>query len=227
MLNPLELLIPSRSTRHRRNIATARQDGYQDRLAIEIFRRLGKKITIQILPGERSLINLNQGIDDATFVRIKGIRKTYPNVRMVPEKIMDWVFVAFAKNPTIELSGWNDLKPYSVAFMNGWKIFETNVKDVKFITKVGSPPSLFGLIDKGRAEVVLFEKWSGLQIVNEQRMKEVRELSPPLATREMFMYVHKKHEPLIGKLTEIIRSMKADGTYDKIFEQTLGKLTAK
>lgn len=69
-------------------LATPRQDGYQDRLAIEIFRRLGKKITIQILPGERSLINLNQGIDDVTFVRIKGMRKIYPNVRIVPEKIM-------------------------------------------------------------------------------------------------------------------------------------------
>ena len=205
-------------------LATPQQDGYHDKIAIELFRRLDKKVRIRFLPGERSLINLNQGIDDATFVRIAGLRKSYPNVRIVPEKIMDFTFVAFSKNPTIVLNGWEDLKPYSVAYINGWKIFEQNVKGPKFLTRVSGPSLLFGLLKRERAEILLFNKWSGLYIARQEGMTEVRLLMPLLAIREMFVYVHKKHEALIPRLSAIIRSMKADGSYDKIFKETLGPL---
>ncbi len=208
-------------------LATSRQDGYHDLIAIELFKRVGRDITIQILPGERSLINLDNGIDDATFVRIRGMEKSYSNIRMVPEKIMDWKFVAFAIDPIVTVKEWTDLKCCSVAFINGWKIFEQNVQDAKFVTKVSNPSQLFDLLAAGRADVVLFEKWSGLNIIRERGMTQVRELSPPLSIEEMFLYVHKKHDVLVDDLAAAIRTMMADGTYDLIFERTLAPLSAK
>ena len=53
-------------------------------------------------------------------------------------------------------------------------------------------------------------------------LQSIRVLEPPLATREMFLYLNKKHLPLIPALTKQLRSMKDDGTYDRIFEKTLG-----
>lgn len=208
-------------------LATPTQDGFQDLIAKEVFRRVGQDAEIHILPGERSLINLNQGIDDVTFVRIKGLERVYPNIRMVPEKVMDWMFVGFKKLPNTVISDWRGLKPYSVAYMNGWKIFEENVKHAKFITKVGSPQILFYMLENDRADIILYEKWSGLKVIRDRNWTHVRKIEPPLAVREMFMYVHKKHETVVPALTAALRALKADGTYDRIFQMTLGKLLAE
>jgi polar amino acid transport system substrate-binding protein len=207
-------------------LAVPRQDGYHDLIAIEMFKRIGKSITIQILPGERSLLNLDQGIDDATLVRIRGIENAYPNVRMVPEKIMDMEFVAFTIDPNVEVKEWADLRSYSVAFINGWKIFEQNTRNAAFVTKVNGPSQLFDLLALGRADVILFEKWMGLHIVDVRGMTQVRNLSPPLATKEMFMYVHNKHIALVDRLATALRSMKADGTYDNFYRRILEPLLA-
>ena len=47
-------------------------------------------------------------------------------------------------------------------------------------------------------------------------------IQPPLAQREMFMYLHKKHKALVNKAAQALSSMKRDGSYQRIFDQTLG-----
>jgi len=208
-------------------LSTYLQDGYQDLLAIELFQRLGLKVVMNILPGERCLLNLNHGIDDATLTRIKGLQKAYPNIRIVPEKLLDSEFVAITNNPKTEVNGWAELKDHNIAYINGWKIFDQNTKDAKPVTKVENASQLFELLAVGRADVILFEKWSGLNIIKDRGMKEARILRPPLATKAKFMYVHKKHKALVDKLVAIIQAMKADGTFEKIYEQTLSPLLTK
>ncbi len=204
-------------------LSTAAHDGYHDLITIEAFRRIGHQVEIHFLPGERSLINLNDGIDDGTMVRIGGLQKLYSNFRVVPEKIMDWQFVAFTTDPKIKISDWGDLKPYSVTFVNGWKIFEANVTDARQITKVRNADQLFGLLANRRTDVALYEKWSGLRIVRDRRLESIRATQMSLAVREMFMYLHERHQKLVPKLAAALREMKRDGTYDRIFDQTLRK----
>lgn len=100
-------------------LTTPQQDGYYDLIAIEAFKRIGREITIQTVPGERALINLNNGDDDATFVRVHGLETTFLDLRVVPEKIIDFEFVAFTLDPNIEVKEWTDLKSYSVAYIIG------------------------------------------------------------------------------------------------------------
>ena len=207
-------------------LATSDGNGYQDRIAHEVFRRLGFDITINILPGERSLRNLDEGIDDATFVRIRGMENTYPNVVLVPEKVMDWTFVAFTSDPSFKITKWEDLSGKSIAFMNGWKIFETNAEKASDVTTTSNQENLFGLLMKGRTKIVLFEQWSGLQLINDLRLDDVMMQEPPLAVREMFMYVHKRHAALVPALAEALAAMKHDGTYKEIYNKTLGQLLA-
>lgn len=205
-------------------LATPAQDGFQDRVAIEAFRRLGHDISIEFLPGERSLVNLDRGIDDATLVRIRGIEKAYSSVRRVPEKVMDWTFVAFTRDNSMDVKTWADLKPYHVAFLKGWKIYEKNVQDVRYLTKVNTPEQMFRLLADGKVDVVLFEKWSGLELRRKLDMKDVRMLTAPLAVKEMFLYVHEKHAALVDPLAKALHTMKADGTYTRIFRETLAPL---
>ncbi|HSG06328.1 MAG TPA: transporter substrate-binding domain-containing protein [Nitrospiria bacterium] len=205
-------------------LVTDTQSGFLDRIAVEIFSRLGIQVNMTRLPGERSLINVNQGIDDGTLIRIGGLDRLYPNMVQVPEKIKNNEFVVFSKKHRFSISGWESLKPYDVAFINGWKIMEENSKAAKSITRVKNIEELFFLLDNGRVDLVLFEKWTGLHWIQSSGKKDMHLLTPPLAERPMFMYLNKKHRDLIPKIVNAIREIKADGTYQKVFDETLGPL---
>ena len=201
--------------------ATKNSDGYHDLIAHEAFRRVGHDISISLLPGERSLRNLNEGIDDATLVRISGLENAYPNMVMVPEKIMDFTFVAFSNLASPEIKSWADLEGRDVAFLNGWKIFEANTERTSSVIKASKALSLFSMLEKNRTEVVLFEKWAGLKLVQDMKLENIVMHDRPLAVREMFMYVHRQHLNLVPDLANSLAEMKRDGTYDLIFNETL------
>lgn len=205
-------------------VATAYAPGFIESLATEAFARLGVELEVIILPSERALVNSNKGIDDGNLLRIAGLEKFYPNLVRVPEKLMDTEFVGYSMKEIPEGSGWDRLKCCAVAYVKGWKIFEANVQGAQAVSAVGNPIQMFGLIKEGRVDVGLYEKWQGILLARKVGLKDYRVLEPPFATREQFMYLHKKHAALVPELARVLREMKRDGTYQKIFDQTLGLL---
>jgi len=204
-------------------LSTEFNDGFIDQLAIEAMSRIHMKLNIVHLPAERSLQDANNGVHDGELLRVPGLEKTYPNILPVKEKLMDLKFVAFSRNVKQLNNGWEGLKPYSVAFMNGWKILETNVPKGVEVTKVNSHSQLFNLLDINRVDIVIYERWGGLRLVQDLNIANVHLIKPALATTSMHMYLNKKYSSLIPKLNRALKMMKNDGTYSKIYEQTLGK----
>ena len=129
--------------------------------------------------------------------------------------------MAFTRHVDLETTDWSTLQPYNVAFINGWKILEANVGEAKSVPKVRDSEQLFNLLTNDRTDIVLFEKWEGLYLIEALGLKDVTMLQPPLATPEMYMYVHEKHERLIPELSAALTSIKTDGTYQQIFDRTL------
>ncbi len=206
---------------------TAQGSGFMDRVAAEALAKIGYRLQTIRLPAERGLRNSNAGIDDGEMSRIAGLEKLYPNLIRVPEKIMDWEFNAFA-NREIRMDGaWSALSPYVVAYINGWKILEKNVPVAAQITKVKNPEQLFSILQKDRADVIIYERWGGLQMIQQQHLNNTLILTPPLATKEMFIYLHKKHKHLVPRLARALSEMKQSGAYQKIYDETLGPLAKK
>lgn len=79
----------------------------------------------------------------------------------MPEKVLDNEFVAYTKRTDVRIRSWADLQPYAVAYATGWRIFDLNVKGVKEITNTSSIVDLFPLLEKGRADVILMDRWQG------------------------------------------------------------------
>ncbi|HEB73064.1 MAG TPA: transporter substrate-binding domain-containing protein [Nitrospirae bacterium] len=197
------------------------QTGMADLIFIEAFKRLGMTVTIVHLPAERALINANKGIDDGDFVRVGGLSKLYPNLIQVPEKIMNFEFVAFSRKTNIRTESWESLKPYSIGIIRGWKILEENVVGASWLTQVADPYLLFTLIENDRADIILYERLEGYGMIKEMEMDDVKALEPPLVTREMFLYLHKKHSALSLPLAKTLRKMKMDGSYVRIISKSL------
>jgi polar amino acid transport system substrate-binding protein len=85
--------------------ASPNHPGFLPELAKALFKRIGVEVEVTTVPTERSLINVNSGIDDGDLFRVAGVEAEYPNVIRVPEKIMDNDFVAFTKRGDIRIRG--------------------------------------------------------------------------------------------------------------------------
>ncbi len=169
------------------------------------------------------MINANSGIDDGDIFRVAGIERDFPNLIRVPEKVLDFDFVAYTKRTDIRIRSWADLQPYVVAYATGWRTFDLNVKQVKELTKTASIQELFPLLENGRADVILLDRWQGQWIVHQNHYRD-HLVEPPLGRVEMFMYLNKKHAALVPKLAKALADMKADGSYQNIFDRILKPL---
>lgn len=190
--------------------------GFLDIVAGEAFRRAGVKLRLVKLPAERALLNANAGIEDGDLTRIAGLEAQYPNLIRVPEKLVDWEFSAFSRDSTMPAT-LDTLRTHSVAHIKGWKIYEKMLAGAPTVTTVEDSAQLFRLLELQRVEVVLYMRWMGLSKIREQNLQGVVALEPPLATREMFIYLHKRHAHLVPKIAAALRELKKDGFYEHQF----------
>lgn len=204
-----------------------KRDGLLDLIYREAFKRINLSVEIQRMPGERSLIEANNGSVDGDAFRIGGLTSKYENLIQVDESVLIYECVAFTKKKNIRVKNWQGLTPYNVAFMNGWKIFEENIKNTKSIIKVTNTKSLFQMLEMDRVDVIAHGKLDGLYLMREYGIYQVRAMSPPLARKKMYLYLNKKHDQVAKDLAIAIRSMKEDGTYSRILEDILSELELK
>lgn len=199
------------------------RSGLYDRILTEAFNRIGVKIEITHLPAERSLKNANMGITDGDFVRISGLEKLYPNLVRVPEKIIDFEFVAFSKEHDIKIVDWESCKPFHVGIVRGWKILENNLAEVASLTRVKNQKLLFKLLERNRVDLIVYSRLEGYEVMRQLGMKHIKVFEPPLAVREMFLYLNKKHKSLIPQVDQALKGLKRDGTYEKFVNDTINR----
>lgn len=198
----------------------------QDRKALELlskeaFRRAGITFQLDRNPSARSLDLANEGTIDGEGLRVGGLEQQYPNLVPVPERYIGISFVAFARDPSIKLDqGWSSLKPYRIAFINGWKLFEANAaNNAQSVTKVDQPDQLFKMLDANRIDLALYTLADGAAVLKGLGMTNIAPLTPALRDADMFLYLNKKHQIYIPRIAQALRDMKADGTYAKILTQ--------
>lgn len=188
-----------------------------DLLSQEAFRRIGVNFKLVSLPSERSLNSANLGEVDGEGLRVAGLSSQYPNLVQVPERFIGISFVAFAKDATIRVDhGWDSLKPHSVAFITGWKMFEANAGGARVVNKVDKPEQLFQMLDSGRIDLALYTRADGVVMARKLGMSSVVPLSPALKDVDMYLYLNKKHEALVPRVAKALQEMKADGSYSRI-----------
>lgn len=194
--------------------------GFLEQVAREAFRRIGREIEVDTLPGERSLINTEAGLDDGDLMRAPGFEKAYPNLVQVPEKIGDMDFVAYTNRKDIQGPiTWDALANYAVGYTSGWKIYDRNVK-AKDVSKARTIDDLFPLLEQKRVDLILIDRWQGLYAAHMQGAA-VRLLEPPITSSPMYIYLNKKHAAIIPDVARALATMKKDGSYKKIFDATL------
>lgn len=201
---------------------TPARTGFLDRLVAAVFREAGVEAEILVYPAasERSLLNANEGIDDGQALRVAGLEKVYPNLIRVPEPVMMNDFVAMSRKPVFATPNWSALKPYSVTYIIGWKIFESNVPVEVPVTPVRDAEQMFALLARERVDVALYERWQGLAQARSAGL-QVSVMEPPLVSVPMHMYLHKRHADLVPRVSQALVRLKQNGGYQRIVAETL------
>jgi len=205
---------------------TPQKTGFLDLVVESALTKIGIKLSTVHLPAERGLKNANLGLEDGEMSRIAGLDVLYPNLIRVPEKLMDWEFVGFSTKSIKMNDGWQSLTGYTVAYINGWKILEEHTRNL-FVTKVKNVDLLFKLLQKNRADIILYEKWGGLLMRNNLRASTIMLDQPPIAKKPVYIYLHKKHKALVAPLAKALREMKQDGSYKNIESKLLTPLLGR
>jgi polar amino acid transport system substrate-binding protein len=178
---------------------------------------------IVFTPTERSLVDVNAGLLDAELNRIEGMERNFPNLVRVPEPNMTMHFVAFAKQP-YPIDGWKSIENLHVGIVRGWKILENNTQGFPHITLVPTETELFTMLEKGRIDIALYDKLTGYEQLSKRGFADIRHLEPPLASKDMFLYVNKKHKDLAEPVARALKEMKQDGAYDRIVREATSHL---
>ena len=203
---------------------TLRGDGYLDRVYREAFRQLGYRIKLVRLPAERALRAANEGIIDGDISRIAGLEKKYPALIRVPVRIMEMKFVAFAREPQREPASWQVLKNYSVGYIKGWKIFEDHVPEGTNLVAVRDQMQLFDMFKRDRLQLVLYSQYMGFALARSAKIKDIHPWQPPLASKEMFLYMHEKHAALVPRITTVLQELKDSGFVHRVYHETFADL---
>lgn len=203
------------STSYKYPLSSPEQTGMLDLILKEAFRRIGYDAEIVFTPTERSLFDVNAGLLDGEINRIHGMEKLFSNIIQIPEPNMTMHFVAFSKKG-YDTSGWESIRNLHIGLVKGWKILEKNTEGFPHVTKTPTDTELFRMLNLDRIDVALYDKLTGYEQLKLYGYDDVQHLEPPLASRDMFLYLHKSHADLVEPVAEALRSMKADGEYDRI-----------
>lgn len=186
-----------------------------ERVVTEAYRRLGLSVQVRHLPGERSLRSANNGDTDGELYRKLGMERDYPNLVIVPVPLLTYEIVIFTQGTHFVVNGWDSLRPYTIGYVKSIKIVEQNTQGMR-VEVAATLRQAFLKMTLGRSDVVVANKASGLAILKELNLPDVKVLTPPLATFPVFHYLHKKHVALVPQLTVMLQQMQKDKTIDAL-----------
>jgi polar amino acid transport system substrate-binding protein len=174
------------------------------------YQKLGIAIVFKTLPGERSLQLSNDSVIDGELVRVAGIAKLYANLIRIPVSHVTAEQMAFGRDATIVINGWQSLAHYKLAFHRGYKVAEENTKNMnRYETRTDQ--AAFRMVASGRMDLALANRFTGEKVIRDLKLTNVVMLRPPVEVDPLFHYLNKKHAELVPQITAVLRRMEADG----------------
>jgi len=196
--------------------STKAGNGILDQVVHEALGRIGYEAEIRSLPVRRGGSRSDLGKFDGQFPRTVDAIKKLPNLITVNPPMFRAAFVAITRDDNIVIEKWADLAKYKIGYPGGWKVFENQKANFVRATPVNKEAKLIPMLAKNQIDVVLLEERYFKVLARAAGYKRYKISRPPLLLRDMFLALHKKHEKLIPKLEEAMKTMMTDGTVKRI-----------
>lgn len=185
----------------------------------EAFGRLGYDFKLISQPGERAMIDANQGTVDGEAGRIMSIDgEQYPNLMRVPYPIVTMQDGAYAMDGTIKIEGWESLagKPYRVGLLKGIKSIEQKLPiyvDAEHLVTLSSVEQGIKMLQAKRIDLFLVgTQVEDMEIMQSGAYKKVKRVGI-VETKVLYPWLNKRHQDLVQPLADMLETMKSEGRF--------------
>jgi polar amino acid transport system substrate-binding protein len=186
----------------------------------EAYRRLGIKMKVLTVPGERALIMANTGKTDGELCRKKDALQSYKNLVMVAPPLIRVDVVAFSTRK-LDIRNWADLAKYKIGYERGTKSVEQNTQGMN-VDAADTMEEGLRRLKKGLVDVYVDAKVSVLYRLKQLGYRDVY-MSPPLNTHTDHHYLNIRNAALVGKLEEVLTQMQKEGAFAQIESSVTGQ----
>jgi len=187
----------------------------------EIYKNLGITITIKPVPGKRAQQLATSGRKDGEIMRIftYGIENTTTTRVTTPYYYLE-TMAFIKKNSGIVINNKEDLKKYKVIKVRGVKHTNNITQNMPMVHDLNSTKDMMKFLNAGRADVALTNTIDGLLALKNLGYTDIIPIDKPLATLELFHYIHQNHKQLISSVDTMIQKMQANGELKMIIKKS-------
>ena len=185
----------------------------------EALSRMGYGFKLISQPGERAMIDANQGMVDGEAGRISNIdKKKYANLIMVPHPIATIKDGAYATDHSIKINGWESLagKPYKVGLIKGIKSVEQKLPlyvDKANIVSLSDGEQCMKMLQAKRIDLFIVSTQIEESTFMQSGAYDDVKLVGIVETKVLYPWLHKRHENLVRKLADTLKTMKSEGQF--------------
>lgn len=193
-------------------------------MATAIAQRCSTEIRLIELPPKREIEYFLSGELDGSVASPGRRAENTPELIKVLEPTATFPVYAYAKNADISIDGWDSLKNYRVAYIEGLMYGEPNnsrkkdndvpFNDVPFNDVAGG----LRFVESGRADVFVHSPFGVESLLRSGEFKNsgIVSLQPALDIFSTYIFVLSKHAELAECFNIALKNMKKDKSYEKI-----------
>lgn len=170
------------------------------------YHSIGCQFTLKKLPGLRALVESNAGRTDGELIRKDGLNVEYPNLIQVKVPVTTISLRAFsAKKEIVLKNNWQSLEKYSIAYERGTIVIEKNLRKAAKLQTVDNIKASFLALKRGRLDIVLIDKSSGIKLIKELELEKDIFIIPSFEVEtKLYHYLHKKNVHLVEPLEKAL-----------------------
>ncbi len=185
-----------------------------DRLIFVALQKAGYDMTMDAAAMAYAIQMANSGERDGLASQSSGLEQNFPNLVMVPEQLASVSFPVFAREDFGEsVQSWSDFSGLRVGHMFQKSYIINHLPaDIAGKVQCSSFYELNIALLNNECDVIVTSSTNNIDLVAAEGIKRIGTAE----TMPSYTYLNKKYEHLVPAISEGLRSMKADGTYDKI-----------
>ena len=200
------------------------EKGAATALVSEILKRAGYQTEVSIETWPRTLEGTSAGIYDV-IISAWYTKERETHFQFTEPYFVNTIQFVKRKDAQIDFKDYQDLKGLVIGVVNGYAYGE-EFDNAKGILKLPSNHLIQNLLklQQGRIDLTLGDKWVVRHELTEYfptAIKDFAFLGKPVATRTLHAAVsraHPQHDKIVKDFNKALKSMKADGSYEKILD---------
>lgn len=200
------------------------EKGAATALVTEILKRAGYKTEVSIETWPRTLEGTSAGIYDV-IISAWYTKEREKHFQYTDPYFVNTIQFVKRKDAPIKFRNYGDLRGMIIGIVNGYAYGE-EFDNAQGLLKLPSNHLIQNLLklQQGRIDLTLGDKWVVRHELTEYfptAIKDFAFLGKPVATRPLHAAVsraHPQHAKIVKDFNQALKSMKADGTYEKILD---------